>query len=132
VGGYGTILTSPDGITWTMRSSGTDYFLGGVTYGADTFVAVGDNGGWGTILTSPDGIIWTMRSSETTELLSGVTYGAGTFVAVGAYGTILQSDPEGTELQCSTWSDVISKYQSYVSGQASWMDVITCYQEYVS
>jgi hypothetical protein len=33
---------------------------------------------------------------------------------------------------CSTWSDVIAKYNSYVSGQATWNDVITCYNEYVS
>ena len=31
---------------------------------------------------------------------------------------------------CSTWSDVIGKYNTYVSGQASWNDVITCYGEY--
>jgi hypothetical protein len=31
---------------------------------------------------------------------------------------------------CSTWSDVIGKYNAYVSGQASWNDVITCYNEY--
>ena len=31
-----------------------------------------------------------------------------------------------------TWSDVITKYQAYVDGQASWSDVIACYQEYVS
>jgi len=33
---------------------------------------------------------------------------------------------------CSTWSDVIGKYNSYVSGQATWTDVINCYNEYVS
>jgi hypothetical protein len=34
--------------------------------------------------------------------------------------------------ECSTWTDVISKYNTYVSGQAQWNDVITCYQGYVS
>jgi hypothetical protein len=33
---------------------------------------------------------------------------------------------------CSTWSDVITKYNAYVSGQALWNDVITCYTEYTS
>jgi peptidoglycan/xylan/chitin deacetylase (PgdA/CDA1 family) len=33
---------------------------------------------------------------------------------------------------CSTWTDVISKYNSYVSGQASWTDVIACYNQYAS
>jgi len=33
---------------------------------------------------------------------------------------------------CSTWSDVIGKYDTYVSGQASWTDVIDCYNDYAS
>jgi hypothetical protein len=33
---------------------------------------------------------------------------------------------------CSTWSDVISKYNTYVSGQANWSDVITCYNQYAT
>jgi hypothetical protein len=50
VGNDGTILTSPDGVNWTVQTSGTDHSLHGVTYGNGLFVAVGDNG---TILTSP-------------------------------------------------------------------------------
>jgi hypothetical protein len=33
---------------------------------------------------------------------------------------------------CSTWTDVITKYNDYVSGSATWTDVINCYNEYVS
>jgi hypothetical protein len=33
---------------------------------------------------------------------------------------------------CSTWTDVISKYNAYVDGQALWNDVIACYQGYAS
>ena len=33
VGDSGTILTSPDGTSWTKRTSGTIYNLNGVTYG---------------------------------------------------------------------------------------------------
>jgi hypothetical protein len=33
---------------------------------------------------------------------------------------------------CSTWAEVISKYYSYVAGQASWTDVIDCYNQYAS
>jgi hypothetical protein len=50
VGPNGTILTSPDGRSWTARTSGTSNWIEGVTYGNNTFVAVGENG---TILTSP-------------------------------------------------------------------------------
>jgi hypothetical protein len=42
VGKGGTILTSPDGVNWTARTSGTRNDLYGVTYGNGTFVAVGD------------------------------------------------------------------------------------------
>jgi len=50
VGEDGTILTSPDGVTWTPRTSGTSNDLNGVAYGNGTFVAVGEDG---IILTSP-------------------------------------------------------------------------------
>jgi hypothetical protein len=33
---------------------------------------------------------------------------------------------------CSIWSDVIAKYNNYVSGQAAWGDVINCYNQYAS
>jgi hypothetical protein len=39
--GRGTILTSPDGVTWTVRASPTSNQLNGVTYGNGLFVAVG-------------------------------------------------------------------------------------------
>ena len=29
-------------------------------------------------------------------------------------------------------ADVITKYGTYVSGQATWEDVITCYNQYLS
>jgi len=33
---------------------------------------------------------------------------------------------------CLNWTDVIGKYNAYVSGSATWNDVITCYTEYTS
>ena len=50
VGRGGAILTSPDGVTWTQRTSGTSRDLNGVAYGNGLFVAVGD---FGIIFTSP-------------------------------------------------------------------------------
>ena len=85
-----TILTSPDGVSWTTRTSGTSSGLNGVAYGNGTFVAVGYNC---AILTSPDGVAWTTRISGTCSGLNGVTYGNNTFVAVGGNGAVLQSDP---------------------------------------
>jgi hypothetical protein len=90
------ILTSPDGVNWTARDSGTEQDLLSVTWGGERFVAVG-KGSLGltdieaVILTSPDGVSWTWRQSGTTEDLFSVTYGANQFIAVGNHGTILTS-----------------------------------------
>ena len=46
----GTILASPDRVTWTRRTSPTRDWLNGVAYGNGTFVVVGESG---AILTSP-------------------------------------------------------------------------------
>jgi len=43
------ILTSSDGITWAEENTGSGYGLNDITYGNNTFVAVGDQG---TILQS--------------------------------------------------------------------------------
>ena len=74
---------------WHLRNQGD--LLKAVTYGNDTFVAVGI---FSTILTSADGTTWTSRPSGVTGAFEGLTYGNGTFVAVGDCGncgTILTS-----------------------------------------
>ena len=91
VGNSGAILTSPDGVSWTVRHPGIGDHLRGVTYGNGTFVVVGNSG---AILTSPDGVSWTVQGSGTWNVLYAVTYGNGTFVAVGEGGTLLTS-PDG-------------------------------------
>ncbi len=40
-GYHGTILTSPNGVTWKTRASGTSNYLSGVAYGNSTFVVMG-------------------------------------------------------------------------------------------
>jgi len=87
VGDAGIIVTSPDGISWTSRSSGTTNSLTSVSFGGGEYVAVGASG---MILTSNDGITWTSRLFNTTNNLSGVCYdGNGQFVIVGDSGTII-------------------------------------------
>jgi hypothetical protein len=107
VGDWGMSVTSPDGVTWTVRASGVPRALRGVTYGNGRFVAVGD----GVILTSPDGVTWTKRGSGT-YVLYGVTYGNGRFVAVGGNGVILTS-PDGV-----TWT-------MGASGTDDWLLAVT-------
>jgi photosystem II stability/assembly factor-like uncharacterized protein len=97
VGDSGTLLTSPDGVAWTLGSSGDTHHLFGVGYGNGTFVAVGTVG---TILTSTDGATWTPRVSGTADYLYGAAYGNSRFVVVGASGTVLTSADNGV-----TWND---------------------------
>ena len=87
----GTILTSPDGINWTSRTSGTSENLFGCTFGNELFVAVGSNG---TILTSPDGINWTSVSSGTNKQQMGVVFdnNNGIFVSTGGETILISKD----------------------------------------
>lgn len=108
VGEGGTILTSPDGVSWTKRDSSTDYWVNGVVYGNEAFVAVGDGS---TVLTSADGLNWTTRSPVlNNSCLNSITFGNGTFVAVGSDGTIITS-PDG-----SSWTSRYSGLQLWLSG----------------
>jgi len=50
-----TILTSPDGIAWTRRTSSAN--LDGVTWTGTQLAAVGVGG---AVATSPDGVTWTL------------------------------------------------------------------------
>lgn len=99
VGEQGTILTSPDGSTWTPRPSGfPTRWLVGVGYGTPNgnglWVAVGESG---LILTSPDAITWTARRAAGTRI-NAVAYGNGTFVAADDIGATYNS------LDGITWS----------------------------
>lgn len=83
-------MTSPDGITWTIRTSAADNYWFSVTYGDGLFVAVALSGTGNRVMTSPDGISWASRTSAADNGWYGVTYGNGLFVAV-AYSEFLYS-----------------------------------------
>jgi len=63
------IMTSPDGITWTLRAPPTvgSPFWTSITWGPTVglFVAVAGTGGVNNcVMTSPDGITWTQRTAS--------------------------------------------------------------------
>src|SRR3990172_1054775 len=98
--GPGTLLTSPDGVTWIGRQTPEGAILKGVTWGASQFVAVGFGGPKFSprIVTSSDGVIWTDRSAPGSASLADVAWSGERFAAVGSGDAVLTS-PDGV-----TWS----------------------------
>lgn len=79
------LMTSTDGINWTVPSNIPSGNWSSVTYGYGNgvFVAVGGNGGTYRAMKSDDGITWTGTSALDTINYDAVTYGHGKFVATG-------------------------------------------------
>ena len=118
--GGNCVVTSPDGETWTGRSTGSangDWFS--VVYGAEDglFAAVGHINDY--VMTSPDGITWTPRSAAgDDDQWNGITYGDGRFVAVANTGDFAMYSDDGVTWATSSsvidggWEDV-----TYGNGQ---------------
>jgi hypothetical protein len=82
-------MTSPDGTTWTSRTTPTTGFWSSVTYGNGLFVAVRNvtTGTTSDVMTSPDGITWTLRTTPNTGSWQNVTYGYNMFFAMSSSST---------------------------------------------
>lgn len=82
--GYTTanaIYTSPDGVTWTLRTT-TSTQLHDLTFGGGMYVAVGGDGVDCYTWSSPDAITWTPRlgAGSGSTWIDTITYGNGYFV----------------------------------------------------
>ncbi|MBL9127059.1 MAG: hypothetical protein JNL97_05405, partial [Verrucomicrobiales bacterium] len=99
VGNNGLILTSPDGIEWSVSDSGTPRDLADIAFGGGRFVAVGHRANVSIALVSSDGLEWTTTLSRTNGSptspgnldLDRVAAGTGGFVAIGAGSSALFS-----------------------------------------
>ena len=93
VGDNGTILSSKDGNTWTVRPCEESLSISSVTYGNSIFLAVARNymNYQSYILTSPDGITWIQKNIY---IPSAVTFGSSIFVAVGDHRAFYSHDGE--------------------------------------
>jgi len=97
VGKSGLVKTSPDGISWTRRSSGlsSNMRIKSIAWGRSTLVAVGfnKNSRKPLILTSPDGIRWEKISTanQPNYSLESVAWTGTAFVAAGEKRNILTS-----------------------------------------
>jgi len=108
------VMTSPDGIIWTSRTSASDNNWSSVTFGNNLFVAVSNSGVGNRVMTSPDGVIWTSRTSASDNNWSSVTFGNNLFVAVSnsGVGNRVMTSPDGviwtsrTSASDNNWSSV--------------------------
>jgi hypothetical protein len=89
--GLGTVLTSPDGKTWTIRftdSSGLGVELTSVIYANGAYIAVGSDNKDAVALISPDAVSWQLNAiaanpSGRSILITGVAWGNGQYVVAG-------------------------------------------------
>jgi hypothetical protein len=91
VSSVGTVATSPDGVTWSLRFWRPQNIFTSVTYGDGRFIAV--DAAEGDALLSLNGLQWSLIRHPLTGLiqaptaglhLGAVIYGNGNFVALGA------------------------------------------------
>ncbi len=121
--GNSSIMTSPDGITWTLRSSSVGW-LESVTFGAGLFVAVSSGITNNRVLTSPDGITWTSHASASNNEWLSVTYGNGLFVAVAISGANrVMTSPDGINWTARLSASETSMWQSVTYGNGLFVAV---------
>ena len=82
------VMTSPDGITWTSRTSAANNSWFSVIYGNGLFVAVARFCSSNCVMTSPDGITWTSANAGVAiERIEYVTFTDNGSMWVGTYGS---------------------------------------------
>lgn len=94
----GTVLSSPDGFSWTTMPSGRFEAVTAIVHGPGLYVAAGSAFG-GVILTSPDGLTWTSQAFGVPVQRFGQALwnpDLGQFALVADSGVILTSN-NGTD-----------------------------------
>jgi hypothetical protein len=111
---FTTVLSSPDGVTWTRQSDTGNGLntLTAVSWSGSEFVALGFND---AVLTSPDGVTWTSRDPG---LANGVSlYGGawdGTQFEAAGTGGVLTRSPDGV-----MWTPALTSGWELISGQTN-------------
>ena len=120
VGNSGTVLTSPDGINWMQRASGTSRNLAAVAFGASSlnFTAVGD---YGTIIFSDDkGGSWGANNVDPSYNLLSVASKVGVgerWVVVGNPNKLLTTTHPAVPWSQSSWPSGSSPNALAIAGQ---------------
>jgi hypothetical protein len=77
------VMTSSNGINWSLQTSAVNNQWASVIYGSGLFVAVSRTG---RVMTSFDGTVWASQTSAADNQWQSVCYGDGLFVAVSSSG----------------------------------------------
>jgi hypothetical protein len=95
------VMTSPDGINWTLRTTPVNNAWQSVCWSPELglFAAVSYTGTLNQVMTSPNGINWTIRTTPVNNQWMSVCWSPelGLFVAVSASGTLnrVMTSPDG-------------------------------------
>jgi hypothetical protein len=111
----GSIVTSPDGYTWTDRGATQAHGGGCLAYGSGLYVQPVSTAGYTsttTYSTSPDAITWTSQSFGSYYYINVLTYGNGLFVGLGGNGTnsFAFTSSNGTSWTTTTLSSPVSLF----------------------
>lgn len=141
VGEAGTIVYSPDGVTWTVSTVNGTTSLAGINLtsmatSGSTLMAVGQGG---TVLTSGDGITWTPQATNITQNLHAVAISPavsttlpsatslGAFwVAAGDAGAVYTSADGVTWTQQTTGLESVSTAWRSVSILVNTTSILDC------
>ncbi len=121
------VMTSPDGITWTNRTSAADNNWNSLAWGNNILVSVSNSGTTNRVMTSTNGITWTIRTTPNSNDWNAVTYGNGLFVAVSSTGTgnRVMTSPDGinwtvrTSAADNSWQSIIYANNLFIAGSNS-------------
>jgi hypothetical protein len=115
IGDFSSVMTSPDGINWTLRTAASDNKqFSALAFNGTTLVAVAGNANATAVMTSADGITWTTRTPSSNKVWSGVAWNGSVFCAVASSsGTdTVMTSPDGitwtsrTASSDKTWQDI--------------------------
>ena len=70
------VMTSPDGVNWTIQVSAADNDWNAIAWSPELglFVAVAGSGVGNRVMTSPDGVNWTIRASAANNVWNAITW----------------------------------------------------------
>ncbi|MBR0599868.1 immunoglobulin-like domain-containing protein [Sinanaerobacter chloroacetimidivorans] len=88
VGAKDTVVTSLDGVDWTIHNTGSFGTFQDITYCSGQFFAVAYDDYYSRILVSNDGVSWSVLMTVVSTQLAAITYGNDLLVVTGNDGKI--------------------------------------------